>query len=292
MRRIRSVPRLKKRPKAAHKGTFGHVLTIGGSPGMTGAPVLAATAALRSGAGLSTVGCPRATQPVIASLTTCAMSLALPDTPGGALSHTALAPALRFSSRCRAVVLGPGLGADPDTGEFVRSFVTSVESDTVLDADALNHLPGHADELRYDPGAFVLTPHPGEASRLLGEDARSPAPADRRKAVEDLAVLTGQVIVLKGHRTLVCDGTRLYENTTGNPGMATGGTGDVLSGVIGALLAQGLPPWDAAVLGVHVHGLAGDLAVRSVGEVSLLATDLLDALPAAFLALSRPAKRR
>ena len=282
MRIVRAVPRLPKRPRAAHKGNFGHVLVVGGSPGLTGAPVLAALGALRAGAGLATVGCPRAVQPVVAGLSPCVMSLPLPDTAGGALSHAALAPALRFSSRCRAVVVGPGLGRDADTGEFVRSFLTSVESATVVDADGLNLLAGRAESLRSAPGAFVITPHPGEAGRLLGLPAASPIPTDRRKAVGDLAALTGAVAVLKGWRTLVCDGKRLYENTTGNPGMATGGTGDVLAGVVGALLAQGLDPFDAAVLAVRVHGRAGDLAAKARGEASLIASDLLDYLGAAM----------
>ena len=198
------------------------------------------------------------------------------------LALAALAPTLRFSSRCRAVVLGPGLGRDPDTGEFVRSFVTSVESATVVDADGLNLLAGRAGALKSAPGSFVITPHPAEAGRLLGLPASAPIPKDRKKAVRDLVALTGAVAVLKGHGTLVCDGDRLYENRTGNPGMATGGTGDVLAGVIAALLAQGLEPFEAAVLGVFVHGRAGDLAAKEVGEVSLVATDLLDFLPDAI----------
>jgi NAD(P)H-hydrate epimerase len=282
MKAIRSAPRLPRRARDAHKGDFGHVLVLGGSPGLTGAPALAALGALRAGAGLATVGCSRAVQPVVAGYSPCLMTLGLPDTAGGALSHAGLAPALRFSSRCRAVVLGPGLGRDPDTGEFVRSFVTSVESATVVDADALNLLAGHAESLREAEGTFVITPHPGEAGRLLGLPASAPIPADRRKAVADLAALTGAVAVLKGHRTLVCDGKRLYENRTGNPGMATGGTGDVLAGVIAALLAQGLDPFDAAVLGVRVHGRAGDLAARRHGETAVIASDLLDFLGAAM----------
>jgi len=275
---VRSLPRLPRRPRDAHKGAFGHVLVLGGSPGLTGAPALAGLAALRSGAGLATVGCPRAVQPVVAGFSPCLMSLGLPDTPGGALSHAGLAPALRFSSRCRAVVIGPGLGRAGDTGEFVRSFVTSVEAATVVDADGLNLLAGHAESLREAEGTFVITPHPVEAARLLEQPKTSPVPKDRRKAVADLAALTGAVAVLKGHGTLVCDGKRLYENRTGNPGMATGGTGDVLSGVIAALLAQGLEPFEAAVLGVWAHGRAGDLAAKQRGEVSLIATDLLEHL--------------
>ncbi len=282
MRKVTAVPRLTKRARDAHKGSFGHVLVLGGCPGLTGAPVLAAEAALRAGAGLATVGCPRAVQPVVAARTTCAMSLPLPDTPGGALSHTALAPALRFSARCRAVVLGPGLGRDGDTAEFVASFSTSVEATTVVDADGLNALAGRAELLRDAAGTFILTPHPVEAGRLLGRDTRSTAPRDRRAVVEELHALTGAVIVLKGHRTLVGDGGRLYENLTGNPGMATAGSGDVLSGVIAALVGQGLPPFEAAVLGAWVHGRAGDLAARRTGEVSLIATDLVESLPAAF----------
>jgi NAD(P)H-hydrate epimerase len=213
------------------------------------------------------------------------MTLPLPDTPGGCLSHTALAPALRFSARCRAVVVGPGLGRDPDTGEFVRSFLASVEAATVVDADGLNHIAGRAELLHGAPGSFVVTPHPHEAGRLLGLPPSAPVPKDRRKAVSDLALLTGGVAVLKGHRTLVCDGSRLYENRTGNPGMATGGTGDVLAGIIGAAMGQGLEPFEAAVLGTWVHGRAGDLGARKLGEVGLIASDLLDHLPAA---LKRP----
>ncbi|MCK6480589.1 MAG: NAD(P)H-hydrate dehydratase [Planctomycetes bacterium] len=282
MRIVRAVPRLPRRARDSHKGTYGHLLTIGGAPGLTGAPALAAMAALRAGVGLSTIGCPRAVQPVAASLSPCVMTLPLPDTPGGCLSHAALAPALRFSARCRAVVVGPGLGRDPDTADFVSSFLTSVEAATVVDADGLNHLAGRVEVLRDAPGSFVITPHPREAGRLLGLPASSPVPGDRTRAVADLAKLTGGVAVLKGHRTLVCDGRRLYENTTGNPGMATGGTGDVLSGIIGALLAQGLEPFDAAVLGVFVHGRAGDLAAKALGEVSVIASDLIDFLPGAF----------
>lgn len=282
MKLVRTVPRLPRRPRDSHKGDFGHVLVLGGSPGLTGAPALAGLGALRAGAGLATVGCPRAVQPVVAGFSPCLMSLGLPDTPGGALSHAGLAPALRFSSRCRAVVLGPGLGRDPDTGEFVRSFVTSVEAATVVDADGLNLLAGHAESLREAEGTFVLTPHPVEAGRLLGLPKTAPAPKDRRKAVADLAAMTGSVAVLKGHRTLVCDGKRLYENRTGNPGMATGGTGDVLAGIIGALLARGLDPFDAAVLGTWAHGRAGDLAARRLGESALIATDLLESLGGAL----------
>jgi len=282
MKVLRSVPRLPRRARDAHKGHFGHVLVLGGSPGLTGAPALAGLGALRAGAGLATVGCPRAVQAVVAGYSPCLMTLGLPDSGGGALSHAGLAPALRFSSRCRAVVLGPGLGRDHDTGEFVRSFVTSVEAATVIDADALNLLAGNAEALREAEAQFVITPHPGEAGRLLGLPASARFPKDRRKAVADLAALTGSVAVLKGHRTLVCDGRRLYENNTGNPGMATGGTGDVLAGVIAALLAQGLEPFDAAALGVRVHGRAGDLAARKLGETAVIATDLLDFLGAAM----------
>ncbi|HEU4395581.1 MAG TPA: NAD(P)H-hydrate dehydratase [Planctomycetota bacterium] len=282
MRRVTRLPRLPRRDRDSHKGTFGHALVLGGSPGLTGAPALAALGALRSGAGLATVGCPRGVQAIVAGYSPCLMTLGLPESASGTVSHAALAPALRFSSRCRAAVIGPGLGRDRGTGQFVRSFLSSVESAAVVDADGLNLLAGHAELLHDAPGSFVLTPHPGEAGRLLGLPASAPIPEDRRRAALDLAAATGGVVVLKGHRTLVTDGERLFENRTGNPGMATGGTGDVLAGVIAALLAQRLDPFDAAVLGVAVHGRAGDLAAGRRGEVSLVASDLLEALPDAF----------
>ena len=282
MKVTRKVPRLPRRDRDSHKGDFGHVLVLGGSTGMTGAPVLAALGALRSGAGLATVGCPRGVQPVVAGYSPCLMTLALPDNAVGALTQAALNPALRYTTRCRAAVIGPGLGRDGDTGKFVRSFLTSVEAATVIDADALFLIAGHAETIRKVDGAFVITPHAREAGRILGLPNTSPVPTDRRRAVAELAEMTGAVAVLKGHRTLVCDGRRIYENRTGNPGMATGGTGDVLAGVIASLMAQGVEPYDAAVLGVHVHGRAGDFAAGEVGEAALIATDLLDSLGAAM----------
>jgi len=284
MRRVTRLPRLPPRARDSHKGDYGHVLVLGGSAGLAGAPALAGLGALRGGAGLATVGCPRGVQPVVAGFSPCLMTLGLPESRTGALSHAALAPALRFSSRCRAAAIGPGLGRERETGEFVRSFLASVESTVVVDADALNLLAGNEEILRSAHGSFVLTPHPGEAGRLLGLPPSDPIPKDRRRGALDLATATGAVVVLKGHRTLVTDGKRLFENRTGNPGMATGGTGDVLAGVIAALLAQRLDPFDAAVLGVALHGRAGDLAARRTGQVSMIATDLLDALPGALRA--------
>ena len=183
------------------------------------------------------------------------------------------------------IAAGPGLGLGPDVTVFVQELVARTQSPLVLDADALNALASDPDRLQNSgEGArpIVITPHPGEFGRLVGLDARA-VQAQREGLAVRYAAATGVVLVLKGHGTLVTDGKRLYRNDTGNPGMATAGSGDVRTGLIAALLAQGLEPFAAAQLGVYLHGLAGDLARDELGAPSLIATDLLHALPKAFL---------
>ncbi|MCU0722733.1 MAG: NAD(P)H-hydrate dehydratase [Planctomycetes bacterium] len=276
------VPRMPRRPRDAHKGSFGRVLAVAGSPSMTGAAVLCAEGAVRGGAGLVTLGVPARIHPWIASRALCWMTLPLPDSPDGSLAAGAAAPALAFLERCEAFALGPGLGPAPAAGEFVREAVEKATVPAVVDADGLNHLAGHLDVLRRARAPRVLTPHPGEFARLWGVSAKK-VQEERRGAAKALARKTGAVVVLKGAGTVVCDGRRVYLNDTGNPGMASGGVGDVLTGVIAALLALGMEPMAAAALGVRVHGRAGDLAAAKVGETSLCAADVLEALGPAFL---------
>jgi NAD(P)H-hydrate epimerase len=276
----------------AHKGTFGHVLVIAGSIGKTGAAILSACGALRAGAGLVTVATPAPALPMVAAGRPELMTEPLPVGGNGGLHGEALGRALALAKERDAVVLGPGLGQDPATREFVRGFIAGCDVPLVIDADGLNALgpapssrASGADVLRKRSAPTVVTPHPGEMARLIGSEA---AEVQRRRleVALEFAAQSGAVVVLKGHRTVVAgpDG-RAAVNPTGNPGMATGGTGDVLSGILGALLARGLEPWVAATAAVYVHGLAGDVAARRLGQESLLAGDLIEALPEAIRSL-------
>ena len=253
--------RLPRRPRDAHKGTFGTVLVVAGSDGMLGAAVLCATAALRGGAGLVRVALPRALMPLLPLAVPCATTV---DRAGAALLA-----AVRSAS---AIVIGPGLGALAATRSLVRRVVRASIVPVVIDADALNVLAPLRAPLR-SRAPLIVTPHPGEAARLLDTDAAA-VQRDRRKALRELCARSGAIVVLKGAHTLVGDGRRTFVNRTGNPGMATGGTGDVLAGLLGALLAQGMQPFDAARLAVHVHGAAGDRVARRCGEAGLIASDL------------------
>jgi ADP-dependent NAD(P)H-hydrate dehydratase / NAD(P)H-hydrate epimerase len=273
----------------AHKGTFGHVLIVAGSMGKSGAAILSACGALRAGAGLVTVATPAPALPLVAAGRPEIMTEPLSVGGGGGLDGDALARALALGKDKDAVVLGPGLGQDAATRDFVRRFVAGCGAPLVIDADGLNALAveaaGAASALSRREGATVVTPHPGEMARLIGS---KPAEVQRRRldVARTLAADSRAVVVLKGHRTLVADPDgRVAVNPTGNPGMATGGTGDVLSGILGALLARGCTPWVAATAGVYVHGLAGDAAARRLGQESLLAGDVIDALPAAIRSL-------
>jgi NAD(P)H-hydrate epimerase len=281
--RITDLPTLPPRPRDGHKGTFGRVLVLAGSRGMSGAAVLCGLGALRGGAGLVQVATPAAVQPVVAAGNLCYLTAALPDTPDGHLAADAEEEVLDLAAQATAVAVGPGLGQSRDVTALVRAVLTHVSKPIVLDADGLNALSRllTSEPELHVAGPLVCTPHSGEFARLL---CLSPDVIrhDRESPAVRFARDRGAVLVLKGNATLVTDGERLYENTTGNPGMATGGTGDVLTGLIAALLAQGLAPFDASRLGVYLHGLAGDIAARDVGEVSLIASDLADYLPLAF----------
>ncbi|MBL0059797.1 MAG: NAD(P)H-hydrate dehydratase [Elusimicrobia bacterium] len=274
-----------RRPDA-HKNNFGHVLVLGGSRGLMGAPRLAAWGALRGGAGLVTMAVPESLEPIAAGGPWEAMTLPLPE-KNGVLSVRALPMVRRWieARRVSAVVLGPGLGGGAGVTAFVRGFLATLSVPTVLDADGLNALARGG--FRWIAAPWILTPHAGEMARLLGTSA-SEVQKDRRGSALSAARRFKAVVVLKGRGTLVTDGDREFKNSTGNPGMATGGTGDVLGGLTAALLGQvsakDVPErlWRAAVLGAHLHGLAGDLAGAKTGRVSLIAGDVAAHLPLAF----------
>ncbi len=257
------------------------MLLIGGSMGRTGAMALAGTAALRSGAGLVQVATPRACQSIVASFEPSYMTAALEHDEAGRISLTARDRLAELAEKATVVACGPGLGRSDDLSELVGWLYTHLKQPAVFDADALNALATRPQILSQAGGPRILTPHPGEFQRLTGAEQRMPRDEAERRAAE-LAAQCGAVIVLKGHRTLITDGQQQFHNTTGNPGMATGGTGDVLTGITAALLAHKLPPLDAARLAAHLHGLAGDLAAAELGEVSMIASDLLHYLPRAF----------
>lgn len=268
------------------------MLVVAGSRGMSGAAFLTGKGALRSGVGLVTVACPAGVNAVLEVKTTCVMTRPLPETAGGALGAAALEPLRALIAGKSAVALGPGLSQQPETQELIRALVAEWPADgppLVIDADGLNAFAGRAEELVALGGRAVLTPHPGEFRRLAG--CSPDALADDRLAAASAFVAAHPVAtLLKGHRTLVvAPGDRPpYENATGNPGMATAGSGDVLTGVVAALLAQGLPPFEAACLGAYLHGHAGDIAARTRGWAGLIATDVLEALPVAIRPLEEP----
>lgn len=283
---------LPQRPQDAHKGTFGHVFVVAGSRGFTGAVKMCCDAAMRSGAGLVTAGIPAPLGDVIGAAFYEPMSLLLPATQQETLSRDALGPALEFAEGKDAIVLGPGLSRHPQTQEFVLEFVRLVRAPMLIDADGLNALAARPEVLLESAGPRVLTPHPGEMARLVGMKP-SEVVADREQVASAFAGRYSCTLVLKGRNTLVVGpetGGALngpFVNTTGNSGLASGGTGDVLSGLIGGLMAQGMAPLDAALLGVYVHGLAGDLAAAAKTQRGMIASDVINALPDAWRLLEQ-----
>lgn len=280
-------PLIPPRPPDAHKGTFGHLLVVAGSIGKTGAAALAGRAALRSGAGLVTIACPASQQPIVAALGMETMTEPLPETPSQSLALKAKDRLLDLAARVEAVALGPGISLDPETQSLVRELVTEVGRPMVVDADGLTALAGHLDVLKRVPAARCLTPHPGEMARMLGITVAE-VQADRIEAVRAVCQRYGMYVALKGARTVIGEpGGKVVLNPTGNPGMASGGAGDVLTGMVGAFLARGLPPWAALQAAVYLHGLAGDLAREEQGEEGLIAGDILESIPRAIVKLQR-----
>ncbi|MBX7258723.1 MAG: NAD(P)H-hydrate dehydratase [Candidatus Hydrogenedentes bacterium] len=281
--------RLPVRPVDGHKGTFGHVFILAGSRGFTGAAKLAAESAGRSGVGLVTVGSPRPLADAMAVALYEAMSRPLPATPEETLSYDALEPALAFAVDKQAVVLGPGISQHPETRRFVLEFVRQCPTPMIVDADGLNCLSTAADTLAEAKAPILITPHPGEMARLM-QCTATEVQADRENIAKRAAQRFACVVALKGHRTVIADpnGNALV-NPTGNAGLASGGTGDVLAGLLGGLLAQGISPYDAALIGVYTHGLAADIAVKSTTQRGLIARDVTHALPMAWHFLEREA---
>ena len=276
-------PWLPKRQASAHKGTFGHVGIIAGSSGKSGAAALSAKAALRAGAGLVTVATPASVQASVASGIPEVMTLPLPETSDHTLSRQALPPLQTFLQSRSAIGIGPGLSTHAETAEVIRTLIAQCERPVVIDADALNALASHTSLLRSCPLSPIVTPHPGEMARLLGESTAATVNRNRVGIAQDFARTHSTIVVLKGARTIIAHPHGATAITpTGNPGMATAGTGDVLTGILAGLLAQGVSPWEAAQSGVYLHGLAGDLAAQAFGYPSLMAGDLVAYLPQAI----------
>ena len=273
-----------ERDPDSHKGDYGHALIVAGSPGKSGACILAARAAVRAGAGLVTAAVPEPILQTVDLGSIESMTLALPVGASGHLAERAAEAVLEAAEGKAALALGPGLGQEISTVAAIRRIALECPLPLVLDADGINAFAGKAADLAGRRAETILTPHPGELGRLLGISTAQ-IQEDRIAAARGAAEETGAIVILKGHMTLVASGTAVFVNPTGNPGMATGGTGDVLTGLIAGLLAQGLDALDAAVLGVYLHGLAGDLAASRLGEMALAAGDLIEILPAALAAL-------
>jgi hydroxyethylthiazole kinase-like uncharacterized protein yjeF len=272
----------------AHKGRFGHLLVVAGSLGKTGAAILAGRAALRSGVGLCTIAVPASQQPLVAAHAPEYMTEALPETRARSLSLEGKNRVLELARRTDAVALGPGLSLDPETQEFARALVREVERPLVADADALGALAGHLDLLRRVAGPRALTPHPGEMARMLDVGIHV-VQGDRIETARAFARDHRVAVALKGAGTVIGHpGGLAVINPTGNPGLAKGGSGDVLTGIVGALLARGLEPTIALEAGCYLHGLAGDLAAEGRGEVAMIASDIVESLPTALRVLARP----
>ncbi len=274
--------RLSRRAVDSHKKEYGHVFILSGSLGYTGAACLCADAAMRAGAGLVTLGIPESLYGVVASRMLEAMVLPLPETKGRSLSVKALGDIKKYLERSNCFLMGPGLSRNSQTEKLIRELIGFSPCPMLLDADALNALEGRIDILKRVKCPVILTPHPKEMSRLTGFSVKQ-IQENRKEVAKNFSLRYNLTLVLKGHGTVVADQDgKMYINGTGNPGMATAGTGDVLSGIIAGFLAQGLSIYEAAKFGVYIHGLAADFAAKDKTEISLIASDIIDYLPQAF----------
>jgi len=276
------IEKIPERSKSSHKGDYGRVLIVAGSRGMTGAAFLSAEGALLTGSGLVTAGIPEGLNCIMEIKLTEVMTLPLPETKNVSLSLKAKPQILEFSEKCDAVAIGPGIGTNDETKKLVRELLEEIEKPIVLDADGINALDGNIEIIKNRGSKTVITPHPGEMARLTDKSI-SEIQSKRKDITKSVAELTGAVVCLKGHGTIVADPSgKIYINETGNSGMATGGTGDILTGMIASFIGQKVDAQSAAISAVYLHGLAGDIAAEKKGQFSMRATDILNNIPEAF----------
>ena len=271
--RIKMKKLLPRREKDCHKGSVGKILLLCGSEGFTGAAALAAMGALRSGIGLVYLGVPRSIYAIEAVKLNEAVVFPLAE-QNGMLSSDSLEKIHSMLDKVDAVLIGPGIGISNETENVVLDVLSSYNGPVVLDADGITLMQQHKDILRDRAGRTILTPHEGEFCRFTDENINN-----RQEAASKLAKELNAIVVLKGYRTVVTDGSNVYVNSTGNPGMAVGGCGDVLAGVIVSLLGQGMSAFEASVFGTWVHGAAGDICAKKIGQYGMLPTDMIDVLP-------------
>ena len=272
----------KRRSLQTNKNDYGRIFVVAGSAGVSGACYLTSMSALRAGAGLVTVGVPKSLLLPLSRKMTEVMMKALPETKEGSLASAAHKPAGSFLKTQDVLAIGPGLSQNSETQTAIRKIILASQKPMVIDADGLNAFKGKSALLKKLRSSAILTPHSGEFVRLFGGKAPI-SESERRKKAAEVARKFKIVLVLKGHRTVVASPKgNVYVNTTGNPGMATAGSGDVLTGIIAAMLGQKIEPFRAACFGVYLHGLAGDLAAKEKGEASMIASDIIHFLPRAF----------
>lgn len=281
MRKITELPALPARKVDSHKGDCGRVLVVAGSRGMAGAATLCADAALRAGSGLVDLALPGGIYQVAASHTRCVIFHPMPQTDDGTLAAASIDTLKALAQRSDVVAIGPGLTTHEETKQVVLQLIAETEVTVVIDADALNALAENIEVLPVAAGPRILTPHPGEMARLMGLTTAE-IQAAREETATAFASEHNITLALKGSGTIVTDGDCLYVNESGNPGMATAGSGDVLTGLIAGLAAQAVAPLGAAQLGVYLHGLAGDKAAESFTEYSMTAQDILGCVPGSF----------
>jgi NAD(P)H-hydrate epimerase len=281
---MRLPTQLLRRRLKSNKGDFGHIFILAGSAGFSGAAVLCSFGAIRTGAGLVTLGISKGINSAIIRIKPLeVMTLSLPETSTGSISLKAYEKIEEFSKKVDLVIIGPGLTQDKSTQSLIRKLVAEINKPLIIDADGLNALVGNLNLL---PPDSILTPHPGEMARLLGINAEE-IQKNRKEIARKFSKKYRVVLVLKGHETIVSDYSGdLYINKTGNSGMATAGSGDVLTGMIGAFLGQGLKAFKAAKYAVYLHGLAGDLAAEEKTQISLIASDIIDKIPSAIKKIS------
>ena len=291
MVKTKKLPKLNPRKRNSHKGSYGRVLVLAGSPGLTGAAYLCSKAALRSGSGIVTLGVPESLNPIMEAKLTCVMTHPLPETKASTLSNKGKKKIMKLCESHDVVALGPGLSQQPETRELILWLIQNIDRNMVIDADGLNALSDKVNVLHKIKRHAVLTPHPGEMSRLTGLGSAKNVQKERLntasqfiQSIQKKSNNEGKLtLVLKGDKTIVADSRKVYVNRTGNPGMATAGTGDVLTGIIASLIGQGYDVFDASQLGVYIHGLAGDIAAKKKGEHSMIASDIIECLPDAFI---------